>query len=134
MDPMELRLKNAAKQARKPPAGRPGRCGNIETMTAAIEHPHYSAPLGENQGRGVACFLVQFRWRDKRRRRPVGRRHIMVTRLPDVGGSRASLCNMAAEVLGCDIDSVKAIIADAARSPSTGIPVAAASPLPPASS
>ena len=55
MDPMEMRLKNAAKQGTKTSYGPTlGVVGNIETMTAAKEHEHYNAPLGENQGRGVA--------------------------------------------------------------------------------
>src|SRR5882672_8603456 len=55
MDPLELRLKNAAKQGTKAAHGPVfPRIGYIETLEAAKEHPHYKAPLGKLQGRGVA--------------------------------------------------------------------------------
>src|SRR5437879_27148 len=55
MDPLELRLKNAAKQGTKAAHGPVfPRIGYIETLEAAKEHPHYKAPLGRLQGRGVA--------------------------------------------------------------------------------
>ena len=110
MDPMELRLKNAAKQGTKTSYGPTlGVVGNIETMTAAIEHPHYSAPLGENQGRGVAsAFWFNVGGETSVAVSLLEDGTVMVTSgSPDIGGSRASLCNMAAEVLGCDIDNVK---------------------------
>src|SRR5919201_1702808 len=48
MDPLELRLKNAAKQGTKAAHGPVfPRIGYIETLQAAKAHPHYSAPLGE---------------------------------------------------------------------------------------
>src|SRR5258708_33139568 len=59
MDPLELRLKNAAKQGTKAAFGPVfPRIGYIETLEAAKAHPHYTAPLGKLQGkvqgRGVA--------------------------------------------------------------------------------
>src|SRR6202163_142293 len=59
MDPLELRLKNAAKQGTKAAFGPVfPRIGYIETLEAAKAHPHYQAPLGklqgQLQGRGVA--------------------------------------------------------------------------------
>src|SRR5438552_3110214 len=55
MDPLELRLKNAAKQGTKAAHGPVfPRIGYIETLEAAKAHPHYSAPLGKLQGKGVA--------------------------------------------------------------------------------
>ena len=55
MDPLELRLKNAAKQGTKAAHGPVfPRIGYIETLEAAKAHPHYTAPLGKLQGRGVA--------------------------------------------------------------------------------
>ena len=115
LDPMEMRLKNAAKQGTKTSYGPTlGVVGNIETMTAAKDHPHYSAPLGENQGRGVAsAFWFNVGGETSVAVSLLEDGTVMVTSgSPDVGGSRASLCNMAAEVLGCDVKDVKAIIAD----------------------
>ena len=115
MDPMEMRLKNAAKQGTKTSYGPTlGVVGNIETMTAAKEHEHYNAPLGENQGRGVAsAFWFNVGGETSCAVSLLEDGSVMVTSgSPDIGGSRASLCNMAAEVLGCDVENVKAIIAD----------------------
>ena len=56
MDPIELRLKNAAKEGTKSSYGPTfDRIGLIETLEAAQKHPHYKAPLGPNQGRGIAA-------------------------------------------------------------------------------
>ncbi|HZU75930.1 MAG TPA: xanthine dehydrogenase family protein molybdopterin-binding subunit, partial [Dehalococcoidia bacterium] len=56
LDPLEFRLKNAAKQGDRLPSGAPlppVGCETIERMMKA--HPHYNAPLeGPNRGRGVA--------------------------------------------------------------------------------
>jgi CO/xanthine dehydrogenase Mo-binding subunit len=115
LDPMEMRLKNVAKQGTKTSYGPTlGVVGNIETMTAAKDHPHYNAPLGENQGRGVAsAFWFNVGGETSVAVSLLEDGTVMVTSgSPDVGGSRASLCNMAAEVLGCDVKDVKAIIAD----------------------
>lgn len=115
IDPMEMRLKNAAKQGTKTSYGPTlGVVGNIETMTAAKEHPHYSAPLGENQGRGVASgFWFNVGGETSVAVSLLEDGTVMVTSgSPDIGGSRASLCSMAAEVLGTDVKNVKAIIAD----------------------
>ena len=55
MDPLELRLKNAAKQGTKAAHGPVfPRIGYIETLEAAKNSEHYKAPLGKLQGRGVA--------------------------------------------------------------------------------
>ena len=48
MDPLELRLKNAAKQGTKAAHGPVfPRIGYVETLEAALDHPHYKAPLGK---------------------------------------------------------------------------------------
>ena len=55
MDPLVLRQKNAAKEGTKAAYGATfRRIGYEETLQAALDHPHYKAPLGPNQGRGVA--------------------------------------------------------------------------------
>src|SRR5205085_1594957 len=47
MDPLELRLKNAARQGTKAAHGPVfPRIGYVETLEAAKAHPHYAAPLG----------------------------------------------------------------------------------------
>ncbi len=55
MDPIALRLKNAARDGIKAAYGPTFRnIGYVETLEAAQKHPNYQAPLGPNQGRGVA--------------------------------------------------------------------------------
>ncbi len=115
MDPVELRLKNAAKQGTKAAYGpRFGPVGLVETLEAVRAHPNYSVPLGPNQGRGVASgFWFNFGGptsvslginEDGTVSVAVG--------TPDIGGSRASMCLMAAEALGIDYEQVRAIVAD----------------------
>jgi CO/xanthine dehydrogenase Mo-binding subunit len=55
LDPIEFRLKNAAKEGTKAAYGpKFGPIGLVQTLEAARSHPHYRAPLKPNQGRGVA--------------------------------------------------------------------------------
>src|SRR5712672_2800707 len=55
MDPLELRMKNSAKQGTKAVHGPVYPVmGYQETLKQALAHPHYKAPLKPNQGRGVA--------------------------------------------------------------------------------
>jgi len=115
MDPLELRLKNAAKEGTRTAYGPTFvRVGNEETMRQALAHPHYKAPLGPNQGRGVASGF----WFNGAGESSAGvnvNEDGTVTVFngnPDIGGSRASMCIMAAEVLGIDIGQVRAVVAD----------------------
>jgi CO/xanthine dehydrogenase Mo-binding subunit len=56
IDPLEFRLKNAAKEGtRRADGPKYRRVGCIEVLEAMRNHPHYKAPLeGPNRGRGVA--------------------------------------------------------------------------------
>lgn len=57
IDPLEFRLMNCAKEGDRRPDGllHP-RIGMMQTLEAARNHPHYSAPLeGKHTGRGIAC-------------------------------------------------------------------------------
>jgi CO/xanthine dehydrogenase Mo-binding subunit len=115
IDPIEFRLKNAAKEGDKASYGPTfGTIGLVETLTAAKAHDHYGAPLGPNQGRGIASgFWFNFGGQtcvslnvnlDGTVALAVG--------TPDIGGSRASISQMTAEALGIDYDKVRAIVAD----------------------
>ncbi len=56
IDPIELRLKNAVAEGDHAPYGpKYGPIGLKQVLEAARNHPHWSAPLGPNQGRGIAC-------------------------------------------------------------------------------
>ena len=115
LDPVEFRLKNAAKEGTRAAYGPTFRkIGFVETLDAAKRHPHYSAPLGPNQGRGVASgFWFNVGGESS------AQIHVnedgtvtVITGHPDIGGSRASMVNITAEMLGIDYNLVRAQIGD----------------------
>ncbi len=115
MDPLELRAKNAAHEGTRTVYGPMlGVVGYEATLEAAKNHPHYTAPLGPNQGRGIASgYWFNVGGETSAAVSVTEDGTIMVmSGTPDIGGSRASLAIMAAEVLGVDINNVRAIIAD----------------------
>src|SRR3984893_1734252 len=115
MDPLELRLKNAAKQGTKAAHGPVfPRIGYIETLEAAKAHPHYSAPLGKFQGRGVASgFWFNAGGESSAQVNITEDGNVVVTTgHPDIGGSRAAIANICAELLGIDYRRVSVIIGD----------------------
>ncbi len=115
IDPIELRLMNAIEEGGKSSFGPTfGRIGLRQTLEAAQKHPHYKAPLSKNQGRGVACgFWFNFGGNTSVSLTVNADGTIGVaTGMPDIGGSRASMCLMAAEEFGIPYDRINAIIAD----------------------
>jgi len=115
IDPIDLRIRNAVKPGAKAVYGATFReIALIETLQAIKAHPHYSAPLGPNQGRGVACgFWFNIGGESS------AAVHVdedggatVVSSNPDIGGSRAAMAMMAAETLGLPIERVRAIVAD----------------------
>ncbi len=120
IDPLDLRLMNAAKKGTRTAYGPTfSDIGVIETLEAAKAHAHYSAPLGPHQGRGVATgfwFNIGGQSSAIININPDGTA-VVVSPNPDIGGSRASLALMAAEVLCIPVDRVRPIIADTASIP-----------------
>ena len=117
MDALELRLKNAAKEGTKAAHGPVyPRIGYVETVEAAIAHPHNKAPLGKNQGRGVASgFWFNAGGESSAQVNITEDGNVVVTTgHPDVGGSRASIANITAELLGIDYKRVSVLIGDTA--------------------
>jgi CO/xanthine dehydrogenase Mo-binding subunit len=115
MDPIELRLKNAVEEGDVPLFGLPfGVIGLKEALEAARDHPHYSAPLAEGQGRGVAAgFWINAGMQSSATINVSAEGAVNVlTGNPDIGGSRASMALMAAEVLGVPVDNVHPAVAD----------------------
>ena len=56
LDPLEIRIKNAAKKGSLSSYGPTfDDIGLIATLEKAEKHPHYFAKLGPNQGRGLSC-------------------------------------------------------------------------------
>jgi CO/xanthine dehydrogenase Mo-binding subunit len=115
MDPVELRIRNAARQGTQTAYGPSFKeIGYLETLQAAHAHPHYSAPLGPNQGRGVASgYWFNIGGQSSAALTLNEDGTVMVaTGNPDIGGSRASMALMAAEVLEIDVSRVRPEIVD----------------------
>jgi CO/xanthine dehydrogenase Mo-binding subunit len=117
MDPIELRLLNAADEGTKSAYGPTyPAIGLKATLEAAKAHPHWSAPLGPNQGRGMGCgFWFNFGGDTcvSLMINPDGTVSLSEGN-PDIGGSRASMSMMAAEELGIPYEQVRTVIADTA--------------------
>lgn len=117
MDPLKFRLKNVAKPGTATVWGpKHTHEGYAETLQALMNHPRYSAPLGKNQGRGVACG-----WWFNNAGESSAAVHInedgtvvVATGSMDLSGTRASMAMMAAETLGVAYDKVRPIVADTA--------------------
>ena len=115
MDPIELRLKNAAKEGTRRVDGPVfNRVGLVETLEAMRDHPHYNAPLGENQGRGVAVgFWFNIGFHSAVDLAVNGDGTVNLTEgSTDIGGSRASIAMQAAEVLGIAAEDVHPSVVD----------------------
>ena len=115
MDPLELRLKNAAAEGTRRVDGPVfGRVGLVETLEAMRDHPHYNAPLGENQGRGVAVgFWFNIGFHSAVDLAVNGDGTVNLTEgSTDIGGSRASIAMQAAEVLGIPAEDVHPSVVD----------------------
>ncbi len=115
MDPVEFRLKNAAKENTQSSYGPVyQRIGYVETLEAVKNHPQYQAPLGPNQGRGVASGFWFNIGGESTATVNVNEDGsvVLIVGSPDIGGSRASLAMMTAETLGIDYELVRPQVAD----------------------
>ncbi len=115
LDPLNVRLKNAAHKGTKSSYGPTfDDIGLVATLEAAKAHPHYSAPLGEGQGRGLSAgFWFNFGGNTCVSLNVNTDGTVGITEgNPDIGGSRAAISQMAAEELGIPYDKIRTIIAD----------------------
>jgi CO/xanthine dehydrogenase Mo-binding subunit len=115
IDPVDIRLKNAAKQGTVNVSGlKYGPIGFIELLEKVKAHPHYNTKLEKNQGRGFAagywmhaggmsCASINIQDDGT---------VTLIEGNPDIGGSRASMAAMAAEELGIPFEKVRPLIAD----------------------
>ena len=116
MDPIEFRLRNAAKEGtRRADGPKFGRIGCQEVLEAMKNHPHYRAPLaGPSQGRGVAIgfwFNVGLESSCTLNVNPNGTVHL-VEGSTDIGGTRTSISMQAAEVLGIPAEDILPEVVD----------------------
>ncbi|MGD9617513.1 MAG: xanthine dehydrogenase family protein molybdopterin-binding subunit [Alphaproteobacteria bacterium] len=118
IDPLRLREINAATDGTKAAHGPTwANIGYMQTVEAAKAHEHLKTRLGPNQGRGIASgFWFNIGGES------AATVHInedgtasVVEGNPDIGGSRASLAMMAAEVLGIPYERVRPIVGDTAQ-------------------
>jgi len=117
MDPVDFRMKNAAKEGTRASYGPTyGPIGIGPTLEAVKNHPQMKVPLKKNQGRGMACgFWFNFGGQtctdlnigvDGTVNLSIG--------TVDVGGARASMSLICAEELGIPYEDVKCTVSDTA--------------------
>jgi len=116
IDPLEMRIRNAAHEGTPHPFGPPyKRIGFVETCEAIRNSAHYKSKLtGANRGRGVAAgfwFNAGMQSSATVNIHTDGTASV-VTGSPDIGGSRASMAMIAAEVLGLAFEDVRPLVAD----------------------
>ena len=115
MDPIDLRMVNAADEGTQSPYGpKFPPIGFKACLQAAKAHPNYTKPVPEGAGRGVAVgFWFNVGMQSSAEVNINENGSVMIIEgSPDIGGSRASMCLMAAETLGIDYDDVRAQVGD----------------------
>ena len=115
LDPIQFRLKNAAKEGTRAAYGPTfRRIGFEETLHAARDHAHYATPKNGRQGRGVACgFWFNVGGESSAQVNVNEDGTVAVTTgHPDIGGSRASMVNIVAEMLGIHYGNVSVQVGD----------------------
>jgi len=116
IDPLEFRIKNAAKEGTRRVDGPVyPRVGLIETLQAVKESEHWNAPLeGPHRGRGVAAgfwFNIGLKSSAAASVNPDGT-VTLVEGSTDIGGTRTSVAMQLAEVLGIPAEAVQPHVAD----------------------
>jgi CO/xanthine dehydrogenase Mo-binding subunit len=116
MDPLEFRLKNSSREGTRMVTGVPfPRIGAEETVSAALNSPHYKSPIeGPNRGRGVASgfwFNAGLQSSVVATVNPDGTVNL-IEGATDIGGTRASLAMQLAETLGIAYEAVKPTVVD----------------------
>ena len=116
IDPLEFRLLNVARQGVRQITGPVlPEVGFVDTLQAAMDHPHYSSPLaGPNRGRGVA---VGFWGNGSGPASAIASVNpdgtiSLVEGAPDIGGSRAAMAMQVAETLGLAAEDIRPSVGD----------------------
>ncbi|MEJ2087177.1 MAG: xanthine dehydrogenase family protein molybdopterin-binding subunit [Gammaproteobacteria bacterium] len=115
MDPIDLRLVNAAEEGTQASYGPKFRAiGLKQCLEAAKAHPNYQKPVPEGAGRGVAVGFWFNAGMESSAEVHINENGTVqvVEGNPDIGGSRASMCLMAAETLGVPYEQVRALVGD----------------------
>src|SRR6202045_431003 len=115
IDPLKMREINGAKDGGKSTHGVTwNNIGYQKTLEAARAHEHLKTKLGPNQGRGIASGYWHNAGGESSASCHVNEDGtITVTEgHPDIGGSRASMAMMVAEVLGVPFENVRPVGGD----------------------
>jgi CO/xanthine dehydrogenase Mo-binding subunit len=115
IDPLQLREINGARDGTKATHGPTWtNIGYQRTLEAAKAHAHLETSLGPNQGRGIASGYWHNAGGESSAACHVNEDGtVTVTEgHPDIGGSRASMAMMVAEVLGVPFESVRPVVGD----------------------
>jgi len=109
LDPIELRLRNASKEGDPNADGKWPRIAMVEVLEEARRHPLYTAPVGSDEGVGIAIGS----WGGARtpaaagcRVEPDGTLSILIG-TPDIAGASTGLAMIAAEAFGVSTDKVR---------------------------
>src|SRR6266571_8539974 len=115
IDPIDLRMQNAAREGTKAAYGpKLGPIGMEETLNSIKKTEHWNTPLRKWQGRGVASgfwFNIGGETCASLTVNEDGTVSLMAG-TPDIGGLRASLAAVAADELGVPYEKVRPIIGD----------------------
>jgi xanthine dehydrogenase molybdenum-binding subunit len=116
IDPIEFRIMNAVREGSAQSAGPPfKRIGYLETLDAVKNSPHNKSKLeGPFRGRG---FASGFWFNAGLQSSAVVNLHVdgtasVMTGSVDIGGSRASMAMITAEVLALDVTTVRPLVGD----------------------
>jgi len=115
LDPLDMRIRNVARPGDIGFHGLPhGEVGFLEALEAARAHPHWSAPLAEGEGRGVAAGAWGNYGGPSAAEVSIAEDGTVVVTEgnPDIGGSRAAMAMMAAETLGIAYERVRVVVGD----------------------
>ena len=125
LDPLDLRLKNAAKEGtRRADGPKFRRIGCIEVLEAMKQSAHYQSPLtGPNRGRGVAIgFWFNIGLPSSCTINVSGDGSVnLIEGSTDIGGSRTSIAMQAAEVLGLKPEDIHPSVVDTDSIGYTGV-------------
>ena len=116
IDPLEFRRRNAAQEGdRRPDGPAHPRIGFLETIEAAMQHPHYLSPLaGKNRGRGIACGYWG-NWGGKSSASASMNSDGTISLLTgsiDLSGTRTTTAMQLAETLGIDVEDIVPQVGD----------------------
>jgi CO/xanthine dehydrogenase Mo-binding subunit len=117
IDPLALRESNAARDGTKAAHGPTWiNIGYLKTLAAARASAHLKTELAPNQGRGIASGFWFNAGGESSAAVHVNEDGTITVTCghPDIGGSRASMAMMVAEVLGVPFDRVRPVVGDTA--------------------